>query len=172
VRKGIDFILGAQEPDGSWFGRWGVNYVYGTWSALTTLNAVGEDLQAPHVRRAVNWLLERQGADGGWGEDCASYWSEQRDTVKASTPSQTAWALLGLMAAGEVENQAVARGITYLLNAPRDGARWQEDLWTGIGFPRVFYLKYHGYAAYFPLWALARYRQMLSSRETRVRFGI
>jgi squalene-hopene/tetraprenyl-beta-curcumene cyclase len=172
VRKGIDFILGAQEPDGSWFGRWGVNYVYGTWSALTALNAVGEDLQAPHVRRAVNWLLERQGADGGWGEDCASYWSEQRDTVKASTPSQTAWALLGLMAAGEVENQAVARGITYLLNAPRDGARWQEDLWTGIGFPRVFYLKYHGYAAYFPLWALARYRQMLSSRETRVRFGI
>ena len=172
VRKGIDFLLREQEPDGSWFGRWGVNYVYGTWSALSALNAVGEDLQAPHVRRAVDWLLARQGADGGWGEDCATYWSEQRGMVKASTPSQTAWALLGLMAAGEVESEAVARGAAYLLNAPRDGARWREDLWTGIGFPRVFYLNYHGYAAYFPLWALARYRRMLSSRETLVGFGI
>jgi squalene-hopene/tetraprenyl-beta-curcumene cyclase len=172
VRKGIDFLLREQERDGSWFGRWGVNYVYGTWSALSALNAVGEDLQAPHIRRAVDWLLERQRADGGWGEDCATYWSEQRGTVKASTPSQTAWALLGLMAAGEVENQAVARGVTYLLNAPRDGARWREDLWTGIGFPRVFYLKYLGYSAYFPLWALARYRRMLTGRDATVRFGI
>ena len=172
VRAGLDFLLREQEADGSWFGRWGVNYVYGTWSALCAFNAFGDDPQAAHIRRAVAWLLSRQQADGGWGEDCATYWREERDRVKGSTPSQTAWALLGLMAAGEVESPAVARGVAYLLEAPRDGARWREDLWTGIGFPRVFYLKYHGYAAYFPLWALARYRDLIRSGARRVDHGI
>jgi squalene-hopene/tetraprenyl-beta-curcumene cyclase len=172
VRRGLDYLRREQEEDGSWYGRWGVNYVYGTWSVLCALNACGEDMQAPYVRKAVNWLKDRQQADGGWGEDCATYWLERRDEVKSSTASQTAWALLGLMAAGEVESDAVKRGIAYLQRLPREGARWAEDYWTGNGFPRVFYLKYHGYSAYFPLWALARYRNLMQSNQRRVSHGM
>ena len=104
VQRALEFLRREQEPDGSWFGRWGTNYVYGTWSVLCALNAVGEDLQAPCVRKAVAWLEARQQADGGWGESCASYWEERKDERVPSLPSQTAWALLGLMAAGEVES--------------------------------------------------------------------
>lgn len=172
VRRGLDYVRREQEEDGSWYGRWGVNYIYGTWSVLCALNACGEDMQAPYVRKAVNWLKERQRADGGWGEDCATYWLERRDEVKGSTASQTAWALLGLMAAGEVESAAVSRGIAYLQSLPREGARWAEDYWTGNGFPRVFYLKYHGYSAYFPLWALARYRNLMRGNQRRVSHGM
>lgn len=172
VRRGVDFIKREQEADGSWFGRWGVNYIYGTWSALAALNAVGEDLQGEPVRRAVAWLEAQQRPDGGWGEDCATYEPARRGETKGSTPSQTAWALLGLMAAGDVESEAVRRGVAYLEHAPREGARWAERLWTGAGFPRVFYLKYHGYAAYFPLWALARYRGLMRGNMRRVEFGI
>jgi squalene-hopene/tetraprenyl-beta-curcumene cyclase len=171
VSRGIAFIKAAQEPDGSWYGRWGVNYVYGTWSALCALNAVGEDLHSPTIRRAVAWLADRQRPDGGWGEDCATYWPAHRGKMASSTPSQTAWALLGLMAAGEAGSEAVRRGIAWLKGSPRVGARWHEDLWTGTGFPRVFYLKYHGYAAYFPLWALARYKRLTQTRE-RVPWGM
>jgi squalene-hopene/tetraprenyl-beta-curcumene cyclase len=124
------------------------------------------------VRKAVEWLKSRQQGDGGWGEDCATYWPGQRDLVKESTPSQTAWALLALMAAGEVESEAVARGIAYLEAQIRPEGRWEDRLYNAVGFPRVFYLKYHGYAAYFPLWALARYRNLRTAGETRVRTGI
>ncbi|MEQ8356217.1 MAG: squalene--hopene cyclase [Kiloniellaceae bacterium] len=172
VRRGLDYLRREQEADGSWYGRWGVNYVYGTWSALCALNACGEDLSAPYIRKAVAWLESRQLPDGGWGDDCASYWPERRAEVKSSTASQTAWALLGLMAAGEVESDAVRRGIAFLQQQPREGARWAEDYWTGTGFPRVFYLKYHGYSAYFPLWALARYRNLMQSNERRVSHGM
>ena len=172
VRAAIDFLEREQDADGSWYGRWGVNYIYGTWSALCALNAVGEDYGRPGVRRAVAWLKERQGDDGGWGEGCASYWPESRDSAHPSTPSQTAWALLGLMAAGEVRGDAVPRGVAYLLDAPRDGARWREARWTGVGFPRVFYLKYHGYSAYFPLWALARYRNLARGNAPPITSGI
>lgn len=172
IQRGLDFLRREQELDGSWFGRWGVNYVYGTWSALCAFNACDEDMDAPHIRKAVSWLQAHQRGDGGWGEDCATYWPEHRALTKASTPSQTAWAVLGLMAAGEVESVAVTRGIAYLERAPRSGAKWQERLYTGIGFPRVFYLNYHGYSAYFPLWALARYRNLRRSNERRVRYGM
>ena len=172
VRGAVDFLRRGQDPDGSWYGRWGVNYIYGTWSALCGLNAVGESVGGPAVRRAVTWLKDRQGDDGGWGEGCASYWPEDRDRAHPPTPSQTAWALLGLMAAGEAKSEAVKRGVGYLLDAPRDGARWREERWTGVGFPRVFYLKYHGYAAYFPLWALARYRNLARCNDPRVSYGI
>ncbi len=172
VRRGLDFLRREQEEDGSWFGRWGVNYVYGTWSALCAFNACEEDLSAPHIRKAVAFLKSWQGPDGGWGEDCATYWKENRGTIKASTASQTAWALLGLMAAGEVDSEAARRGVAYLEKTPRDGAKWREKWYTGIGFPRVFYLNYHGYSAYFPLWALARYRNLRQSDERRVRFGM
>lgn len=172
VKNALTFLKDEQEEDGSWFGRWGTNYVYGTWSVLCALNAVGEDMQQPYVRKAVGWLKAQQNADGGWGEDGATYWDGHREERKASTPSQTAWALLGLMATGDVDDGAVDRGVRFLMNAPRDGARWEEELFTAVGFPRVFYLRYHGYAAYFPLWALARYRNLKRSNERRVQWGM
>ncbi len=172
VAKAIAYLKREQEEDGSWYGRWGTNYVYGTWSALAALNAVGEDMGQPYLKKAVAFLKDFQQADGGWGEDGATYWQERRGEVKGSTPSQTAWALLGLMAAGEVDSPEVARGVDYLLNAPRKGAKWDEDLYTGVGFPRVFYLRYDGYSAYFPLWALARYRSLKQGNSKQPVWGL
>ena len=161
VARGLDSLRRSQESDGSWYGRWGTNYIYGTWSALSALNAAKEDHASPHMGKAVAWLKACQREDGGWGEDGATYWPERKGEAKASTPSQTAWAILGLMAAGEVESDAVARGVEYLLSAPRKGAVWSERWYTAVGFPRVFYLRYHGYRTYFPLWALARYLNLM-----------
>ncbi|HLF59014.1 MAG TPA: squalene--hopene cyclase [Alphaproteobacteria bacterium] len=172
LARGLAYLRREQEADGSWFGRWGTNYIYGTWSVLCAFNAAGEDMKAPHIRKAVDWLKSRQGADGGWGEDGATYWQERRGEAKASTASQTAWAILGLMAAGEVTSDAVTRGIAYLLDAPRSGARWDEAWFTAVGFPRVFYLRYHGYAAYFPLWALARYRNLTRGNAPSAMYGM
>ncbi len=172
VRHGLEYLRREQEKDGSWFGRWGTNYVYGTWSVLCAFNAAGEDMQAPHIRRAVAYLEAFQQPDGGWGEDCATYWNARRGEVKASTPSHTAWALLALMAAGEVGSDAVERGVEWLVNAPRDGADWHEKYYNAVGFPRVFYLRYHGYSAYFPLWALARYRSLRAGGAGRPEFGM
>ena len=172
VARGIDYLKKTQQPDGSWFGRWGTNYVYGTWSVLCALNAAGEDMKAPYIRKAVDWLLSRQRADGGWGEDGATYWEERRAECKSSTPSQTSWAVLGLMAAGEVEHPAVRRGIEYILNTPRENGRWKEEYYNAVGFPRVFYLIYHGYSAYFPLWALARYRNLMRGNAKTVAYGM
>ncbi|MBL8660587.1 MAG: squalene--hopene cyclase [Rhodospirillales bacterium] len=172
VTRAVAFLKDQQEDDGSWFGRWGTNYIYGTWSVLSALNGVGEDMGAPYIRRAAEWLKSRQRTDGGWGEDCASYWAERRDEVKASTPSQTAWATLALMAAGEVGSDEVADGIAYLLNAPRSGGHWREEHYNAVGFPKVFYLRYHGYSSYFPLWALARYRNLTQGNATTTMFGI
>lgn len=170
--RGLAFLKAEQEADGSWFGRWGTNYIYGTWSALCALNAAGEDMRAPYVRKAVDWLISRQHADGGWGESCASYSPERKDEPIASLPSQTAWALLALMAAGEAGSEAVLRGIAYLEATPRDGAKWQEELYNAVGFPRVFYLRYHGYSAFFPLWALARHANLMSRNDRTVHHGM
>ncbi len=173
VRRGIEYLLREQESDGSWFGRWGTNYIYGTWSALCALNAVGFDRQSGVVRRAVAWLLARQRSDGGWGEDGASYYADgPRGEGRESTASQTAWALLGLMAAGEIDHSAVARGIAFLLRTQQPHGLWDEPWYTAVGFPRVFYLRYHGYRAYFPLWALARYRNLRRSNEKTVAHGM
>ncbi len=172
IARAIAYLCREQEADGSWFGRWGTNYIYGTWSVLCALNVAGEDMDAPWVRKAVDWLKARQRADGGWGEDGATYWPERRGEAKASTASQTAWALLGLMAAGEVGSEAVRRGVDYLLRAPRQGAHWVEPWFTAVGFPRIFYLRYHGYSAYFPLWALARYRNLIRSNTRRPAYGM
>ena len=172
MARGIAYLKSEQEPDGSWFGRWGTNYVYGTWSVLCALNGAGEDMQAPYVRKAVDWLVARQHADGGWGESCASYWPERKHEPVASLPSQTAWALLALMAAGETGGDAVTRGIAYLEAAPRDGAKWREELYNAVGFPRVFYLRYHGYSAFFPLWALARHANLMRLNDRTVRHGM
>ena len=172
LRRGLAFLRATQEADGSWYGRWGTNYIYGTWSVLLAFNAAGEDMQAPHVRKAVVWLETRQREDGGWGEDAATYWPHRKQESKASAPSQTAWALLALMAAGEADSEAVRRGVQYLLAAPRNGARWEEEWVTAVGFPRVFYLRYHGYSAYFPLWALARYRNLRRGKAATTRWGM
>ena len=129
-------------------------------------------MSAPHIRKAVEWLKSRQREDGGWGEDGATYWEERRDEVKVSTPSQTAWALMALMSAGEVDSEAVRRGVDYLLQTPRRNGRWDEKYYNAVGFPRVFYITYHGYAAYFPLWALARYRNLASGNAPTVIHGM
>ncbi len=172
VAKALAYLRREQEDNGSWFGRWGNNYVYGTWSVLCALNAAGEDMTAPYVAKAVDWLKGRQSPDGGWGEDCASYWQHRRDEVKTSTPSQTAWAVLGLMAAGEVDSVSVKGGIDYLLKAERDGGKWHEEYFNAVGFPRVFYLRYHGYSAFFPLWTLARYRNLKKRNDKFPQFGL
>jgi len=174
IKRGLAYIKGEQEKDGSWFGRWGTNYIYGTWSTLAALQAVGEDMTSPYVRKAVQWLKARQRSDGGWGEDGASYWHEHRsDEAKASTPSQTAWAVMALMAAGETKSHNVKKGIQWLIDAPREkNGFWQENHYTAVGFPRVFYLRYHGYCAYFPIWALARYQRLTKSNRGLVGYGI
>jgi len=170
IRRAVDYIRREQEPDGSWFGRWGANYVYGTWSALVALKGAGENMSQPWIRHAVDWLKARQRPDGGWGEGLETYegWPGH---ARASTPSQTAWGLLGLLAAGEEEAQgeAAARAAEWLRRAPREaeGARWEEVHFTGVGFPKVFYLKYHGYSAYFPLMALARHERLTKGNDRR-----
>jgi len=165
IDSGLAFLRSEQESDGSWFGRWGTNYIYGTWSVLTAMEAAGEDSREEHIRRAVEWLLDKQRADGGWGEDNYTYFDPTlAGKGKASTSFQTAWALLGLMAAGEAGSPAVRRGVAFLQRQQRSDGLWHDDEYTAPGFPRVFYLKYHGYSRYFPLWALARYRRLTSGR--------
>jgi len=170
---GLDFLRRSQESDGSWYGRWGMNYIYGTWSALCAFSAAGVDPHAPEIRRAVDWLLSIRNADGGWGEHGGSYDLDYEVHQPApSTASQTAWALLGLMAAGEVDHPAVARGIEYLVEHNDTTGVWTEPQFTAVGFPRVFYLRYHGYSKYFPLWALARYRNLKNVAEPSARLGM
>jgi len=173
MRDALEYLERVQEADGSWFGRWGVNYIYGTWSALCALNAAGRDAASPSIRKAVDWLVVIQNPDGGWGEDCTSYNLDYRGYEPApSNASQTAWALLGLMAAGEVEHPAMARGITYLRQTQDATGLWSQQAYTGGGFPRVFYLRYHGYPKFFPLWALARYRNLRGSNARHVVYGM
>ena len=173
LARGLDALLSQQEQDGSWYGRWGMNYIYGTWSALCALNVAGVDLNAPAVRRAVEWLVRIQNDDGGWGEGGDSYSLDYRGyKASPSTASQTAWALLGLMAAGEADNPAVARGVAYLAATQGEDGLWQEPFHTATGFPRVFYLRYHGYSKFFPLWALARYRNLKRANSRSVTFGM
>jgi squalene-hopene/tetraprenyl-beta-curcumene cyclase len=160
LARAIQFLRREQEPDGSWFGRWGTNYIYGTWSVLMALAQAGIGGEDEAVRRAVHWLQQRQNADGGWGESNDSYL--QSDPAlrgpAASNPYQSAWALLGLIAAGSGGSESVRRGIEYLLRTQQPDGLWSDPTYTAPGFPRVFYLKYHGYCGYFPFWALAAYR--------------
>jgi squalene-hopene/tetraprenyl-beta-curcumene cyclase len=173
VKAGVDFLRNSQLKDGSWFGRWGVNYIYGTWSALAGLNAVGLPPNEPMIKRAADWLASIQNEDGGWGESCNSYKLDYKGYERApSCASQTAWALMGLMAAGEVDHPATARGIRYLQGTQQANGLWPEDTYTGGGFPRVFYLRYHGYAKFFPLWAVARYRNLKAGNSRQVAHGL
>ena len=173
LKAGIDYLIKTQRDDGSWWGRWGVNYIYGTWSALAGLNGAGLAPDHATMKRGADWLVAIQNSDGGWGENCDSYKLDYKGYEPApSTASQTAWALLGLMAAGEVDHPAVARGINYLKATQEPDGLWSQAHYTGGGFPRVFYLNYHGYPKFFPLWALARYRNLKSGNSRRVEFGL
>ena len=159
VQRALTFLKRDQCPDGSWYGRWGVNYIYGTWQVLRGLRLIGEDMSKKYVRKAVDWLLRVQLPDGGWGERADSYDDPSRKGKGPSTPSQTAWAVMGLLAAGEGDSKAVRRGIEYLISHQGENGTWSEDEWTGTGFPRVFYMKYHYYCHYWPLMALAQYQR-------------
>ncbi len=170
--KALAYLMREQEADGSWFGRWGTNYIYGTWSVLNALNAAGIPHDAPCMRRACDWLIEVQREDGGWGEDEESYADAPHGRFRESTPSQTAWAVLALMAAGRSEHPATARGIAWLQRTQKPDGEWDELPYTAVGFPRVFYLKYHGYRLFFPLLALARYRNLMRGNTRQVEYGI
>ena len=162
MRRALDYLWSTQERDGSWFGRWGVNYIYGLGAVVPALIAAGEDPQQPRVRRAARWLEQHQNADGGWGETCASYDDPSLRGRGPSTASQTAWALLALLAADGAETPAVRRGVRYLTETQADDGQWDEAEFTGTGFPRDFMLKYHLYRNYWPMWALGRYRRTLA----------
>ena len=173
AERSLAYLRRTQRPDGSWYGRWGMNYIYGTWSVLCALNAAGVAAEAPEMRKAVEWLAAIQNPDGGWGEDGSSYRLDYHGYERApSTASQAAWAVLGLIAAGAPDHPAVARGIQYLAETQSANGFWSEPRYTATGFPRVFYLRYHGYAKYFPLWALARYRNLKRGNAKRVTFGM
>ncbi|HBW21547.1 MAG TPA: squalene--hopene cyclase [Actinobacteria bacterium] len=173
LARGVDYLLAEQMADGSWFGRWGANYIYGAWSSLCALNAAGLPLEHDSFRRAVAWLVAIQNPDGGWGEDLSSYKLDYRGYEPApSTASQTAWAALALMAAGELDHPALKRGVAYLQKTQAEHGLWDEARFTATGFPRVFYLRYHGYGKFFPLWALARYRNLLRANDRRVSVGL
>ncbi len=173
LKRGIEALLADQEKDGSWFGRWGMNYIYGTWSSVCALSIAGQDPQSEPMRRAVTWLERIQNSDGGWGENASSYKLNYKDYEPApSAASQTAWAVLGLMAAGEADRPAVARGVAYLASTQGEDGFWNEPFHTATGFPRVFYLRYHGYSKFFPLWALARYRNLKRGNSRAPAFGM
>jgi squalene-hopene/tetraprenyl-beta-curcumene cyclase len=161
LQRAIAYLRSEQEADGSWFGRWGTNYIYGTWSVLTGLSKAGVSAHDPMIRNALSWLAARQNADGGWGESNDGYLftaGGRGSSVAASTPHQTAWALMALIACGEAGSVNVRRGVDYLMRTQQSDGLWADLHFTAPGFPRVFYLRYHGYCAYFPLWALAAYR--------------
>jgi squalene-hopene/tetraprenyl-beta-curcumene cyclase len=165
VDRALSFLARTQDRRGCWLGRWGVNYIYGTWQVLSGLSAIGYDMAQPMVRRAVEWLKKVQQPSGAWGESCRSYYDPATAGEGPPTASQTAWALLGLLAAEEHESGAVRAGIAWLIRTQQPDGNWHEDQFTGTGFPKVFYLKYHLYSLYFPLMALARYQAARNRNE-------
>jgi squalene-hopene/tetraprenyl-beta-curcumene cyclase len=158
AKRALDFLKRTQEANGAWWGRWGVNYIYGTWSVLSGLRSIGEDLDRPYVRRAVAWVKRMQNEDGGWGETCDTYADASLAGRGPSTPSQTAWALLALLAGEEALGPELVRGIEYLTRTQQHDGTWHELHFTGTGFPRHFYLRYYMYRNYFPLMALGMFR--------------
>lgn len=164
AERALAFLKKEQEPEGPWWGRWGVNYLYGTWSVLCGLEAIGEDMNQPYIRKAVNWIKSRQNNDGGWGEVCESYFDRSLMGSGPSTASQTGWALLALMAAGQANSRAAAQGVKYLLETQNEDGTWDEDAFTGTGFPKFFMIKYHIYRNCFPLTALGRYRRLTAAK--------
>ena len=169
IEKGVKYIVNEQEKNGSWFGRWGTNYIYGTWSVLSALNLIEFKNKSIIIKKGVDYIKNLQNTDGGWGEDGRSYDRRFLDYKIESTNSQTAWALLALMAAGEIGSTSVEKGINYLADKKNN---WDEKYFTAVGFPKVFYLKYHGYSEYFPLLALSRYSTLKNSNSKKPLFGV
>ncbi len=167
VQRAIKFIRAQQDKDGPWWGRWGVNFLYGTWQVLAGLRAVGEDMSAGYVQRAADWLARVQKPDGSWGESAATYDNPSLKGQGPATASQTAWATMGLLAVRGPHDETVKKGIDWLIANQSDDGAWEEHWFTGTGFPRVFYLKYHLYRHYFPLMALGRYRRYLDMSDPR-----
>ncbi|MBI4373547.1 MAG: squalene--hopene cyclase, partial [Deltaproteobacteria bacterium] len=163
LKRAVNFLLKTQESNGSWRGRWGVNYIYGTWAVLQGLQAVGFSHNDPEIRKAAGWLKSIQNRDGGWGESCLSDHEGHYVPLGLSLPSQTAWAILGLIAAGEKDSDDCRRGVEFLMNSQTEEGRWEERHFTGTGFPGNFYIRYHGYRQYFPLLAFGCYRKTNSS---------
>jgi squalene-hopene/tetraprenyl-beta-curcumene cyclase len=161
AKRGVRFLKNLQEKDGCWWGRWGVNYIYGTWSALRGLISIGEDPKSPCIRAAMHWLKDHQNADGGWGETCGSYRLPELRGQGPSTASQTAWAIMGLLAGNEEKSPEVSKGIQYLLRNQKPDGTWDEIYFTGTGFPKHFYIRYHNYRNCFPLMALGQYVKKL-----------
>ena len=172
IIKATNYIVSEQEKDGSWFGRWGTNYIYGTWSALSALNLVKFKEKRNVIDSAINYLKKKQREDGGWGEDGSTYEKKFKDKVKESTPSQTSWAILGLLSVGEIKSSEVERGIKYLVKNFSENSSWEEKPYTAVGFPKVFYLKYHGYSKYFPILAISKYQNLLKSNLQKNTYGV
>lgn len=164
--RALKYLRRFQEPDGSWWGRWGVNYIYGTWSVMRGLALIGEDMEAPYIQAPLRWVKERQNPDGGWGEGCESYWYPNLSGQGPSTASQTAWALMALMAGNEERSPEVLRGIQYLLKTQKPDGSWEETQFTGTGFPKHFFIRYHNYRICFPLMALGQYLEKLKKNES------
>ncbi len=163
VRRAIGFLHQTQEPFGPWRGRWGVNFIYGTWCVMQGLRAIGVNMHSGEVSKAIGWLKSIQNDDGGWGESCLSDRENRYVPLGASVPSQTAWAIMALIAAGEADSPAGERGMQFLIDNQTGDGRWEERHFTGTGFPGHFYIRYHGYRQYFPLLALGRYRAVIQT---------
>jgi squalene-hopene/tetraprenyl-beta-curcumene cyclase len=166
VSKALEYVWCSQEPQGCWYGRWGINYIYGTWQVLQGLAAIKYPMDDPRVQKAADWLESVQQIDGGWGESAMSYDDPNWMGRGEPTASQTAWALLGLISAGRENSESVRRGIQYLIDTQATNGTWDEPSFTGTGFPRVFYLRYHLYRICFPMMALGRY-EAATGRKAR-----
>ncbi len=169
IKKGLNYLISEQEKDGSWFGRWGTNYIYGTWSVLCALNLIEFPEKKEVLKKSTEYIKSMQRNDGGWGEDGKSYFKGHENYVKESTPSQTAWAIMGLISGGELDSREVEKGTQYLL---QNNLEWEEKYYTAVGFPKVFYLKYHGYSKYFPLLAISKIKNLLNKNSSNPSYGV
>jgi len=173
IKKGVEFLKNEQENNGSWFGRWGANYIYGTWSVLHALKASGEDMNSNYIKKAIVWIKEKQNKDGGWGEDCATYWKEKKNmpSIK-SMPSQTSWAILSLLITEKISDSSIEKGVKFLKKNFDKRKLWVDNHFNAVGFPKVFYITYHGYAKYFSNWALSRYQNLKEGNKTNRILGL
>ena len=172
IEKGVNFLKNEQEKNGSWFGRWGANYIYGTWSVLNALKAAGENMEANYIKKSMLWIKDKQNNDGGWGEDCATYWKEKQNmpSIK-SMPSQTAWSILSLLTTENLNDPCLEKGINFLKKSFDKKKLWEDHHFNAVGFPKVFYITYHGYAKYFTNWALSRYKNLKEGKKSNKILG-